>query len=664
MTQDVFTELATKLDAKVQELINSGHTLVRSKIPKEILWNTYLDTIPEEYNQIFRVRRYYDGVYDHQYLNRIGSLMSLHNGELTSIWDIDIDSYFSDVAKQLSELVKSYGIDTYYLSTEKVIGHKPNVDTHEPDLVWEHFYTELPKSVVDTNKDTTLSRRNSDYAVLYRSLEESTIDNIDLIIELIEQNSIYRGQEHLETLKLWKQVKEEFDTVTYDKKLFALEKADSLKSRGRFRNTVIGSLIADLYEGVDLEQAVAKFETKVAPQNYKRTQALITPRQIEQARQKLEELGYLDSIYRALATEADIPTDKILFRTQADKALSVFDELQSDASKDARKLNLSHIREVPYQQFLEVLPQLNKVELLPTSKAESHKVAMTKGTGAKNMLAWDNDFAWTYLNSDTTDAIKEKVKAAGGNVTGDVRFSLSWYNTDDLDLHANTPQGEIFFGRKRVAKGHLDIDMNAGFNLTTEPVENIVWENLSDMPYGTYTVFVDQYNKRNNKDFGFQLQMEIMGETTTFSYTGAVESNFRKNKLITLAVDYNGVNILEINPLLKNESTVSTNKFIDVTRIYNSPNYWGTDKGNKHIIFETNDFAIEEPVRGFFNEYLDPSLTEHRKVFEIMGNKLKIDTGYESAARGYGYSTTSESEAILRIHPKQGGQEVIKVVFK
>ena len=47
-----------------------------------------------------------------------------------------------------------------------------------------------------------------------------------------------------------------------------------------------------------------------------------------------------------------------------------------------------------------------------------------------------------------------------------------------------------------------------------------------------------------------------------------------------------------------------------------------------------------------------------------MGNKLKIDSGYDTAARGYGYSTTSQSEAILRIHPKRGGQEVIKVVFK
>lgn len=202
MTQDVFTELATKLDAKVHELINSGHTLVRSKIPKDVLWDAYLDTIPEEYNQIFRVRRYYDGVYDHQYLNRIGSLMSLHNGELTSVWDIEVDSYFSDVVKHLSELVKSYDIDTYYLSNERVIGHKPNVDTHEPDLIWEHFYTELPNSVVDTGRDTTLSRRNTDYAVLYRSLNETNIDDIDLVIELIEQNSIYRGQEHLETLKL------------------------------------------------------------------------------------------------------------------------------------------------------------------------------------------------------------------------------------------------------------------------------------------------------------------------------------------------------------------------------------------------------------------------------------------------------------------------------
>ena len=52
----------------------------------------------------------------------------------------------------------------------------------------------------------------------------------------------------------------------------------------RFRNTVIGTLVQDLSAGVDLEVAVKSYETKVAPQNYKRPTALITKAMVESAK--------------------------------------------------------------------------------------------------------------------------------------------------------------------------------------------------------------------------------------------------------------------------------------------------------------------------------------------------------------------------------------------
>ena len=79
-----------------------------------------------------------------------------------------------------------------------------------------------------------------------------------------------------------------------------------------------------------------------------------------------------------------------------------------------------------------------------------------------------------------------------------------------------------------------------------------------------------------------------------------------------------------------------------------SPNYWGDDIGNKHYLFLTNDFEIEKPVRGFFNEYLKAELNKDRKVFEIMGDKLKIKPDSKDIARGYGFSSTSKNKLLVR----------------
>lgn len=36
-----------------------------------------------------------------------------------------------------------------------------------------------------------------------------------------------------------------------------------------------------------------------------------------------------------------------------------------------------------------------------------------------------------------------------------------------------------------------------------------------------------------------------------------------------------------------------------------------------------DDCKNPEPVRGFFNEYLNSELTPHRKVFEVLADKMK-----------------------------------------
>ncbi|CAL1141422.1 unnamed protein product [Cladocopium goreaui] len=61
---------------------------------------------------------------------------------------------------------------------------------------------------------------------------------------------------------------------------------------------------------------------------------------------------------------------------------------------------------------------------------------------------------------DVSD-VEKRLKAAGGG-DGELRISLVWGSTDDLDLHVETPRGEtIYYERsKSSCGGMLDVDMN------------------------------------------------------------------------------------------------------------------------------------------------------------------------------------------------------------
>jgi len=83
-----------------------------------------------------------------------------------------------------------------------------------------------------------------------------------------------------------------------------------------------------------------------------------------------------------------------------------------------------------------------------------------------------------------------RLRQAGAS-SGRLRVSLKWDTTDDLDLHVQTPQGEIYFGNRRASGGELDVDRNVSHD-TIEPVENVFW---NDVPVGNYTVSCNLYSR-------------------------------------------------------------------------------------------------------------------------------------------------------------------------
>jgi uncharacterized protein YfaP (DUF2135 family) len=115
--------------------------------------------------------------------------------------------------------------------------------------------------------------------------------------------------------------------------------------------------------------------------------------------------------------------------------------------------------------------------------------------------------------------IKDRVTKAGGLYDGvDLRASLLWNNTNDLDLHVITPANEhIYYGAKQAScGGWLDVDMNVRGE-TTKPVENVRWAKGSARR-GRYKIYVRNYafHEADKKPTPFKVELEVGGKITHF----------------------------------------------------------------------------------------------------------------------------------------------------
>lgn len=271
----------------------------------------------------------------------------------------------------MAKLVKSQPIENVFLHTERTAGTDKNFQQLVDRVqIWQHFFINLPPAYVAKGADIgpTLSETRATHDVLLRSLTEITRDAVDTVLELIAQNSLYRGEEQKFAVEEFKKLKEALDgTLGENKDALLWTQIKTIpQSVSRIRNTAVGTLLVDLSEGKGLESAVGSFEAKVAPTNYKRPTALITKSMIEQARKKIDELNLTSALDRRYATITDITVNNVLFADRASRHAmkgDVFSELAAQAPAVVKKLD--KIEEVPVEKFItDVLPRAESVEIM------------------------------------------------------------------------------------------------------------------------------------------------------------------------------------------------------------------------------------------------------------------------------------------------------------
>lgn len=689
----MFRDFVKAIQKNLQQMSKDSSRLFTVNVDTEELYNLYLDSFPAGTNEIYRERREYDCSCCRHFIRDVGNVVSIKNGELHTIWGIHpvSDDKYNVVAAALDAYVKQKAVLGVFLKKEKRIGTPENREMLPTGKInkYEHFFVDLPeicifKEYYGHTLEGDLSQFRDIRNVFKRSLDEISKEAIDTVLELIAQNSLYKGAEWKKQLTEFKNYQKEYGKLTDEQKeLWIWEKSIAAGAViGKIRNHSIGTLLVNISEGMDLDIAVRKYEQIVAPVNYKRPKAIFTKKMLEDAKKTITELGYMDSLQRRFATLDDITVNNILFSNKdAAKritgAMDLFDEMEQDVAIDPKRF--SKVEEISAEDFIKnVLPVAKELEVYLENKHIQNMVSLIapEVADAKTMFKWNNGMSWAYTGNITDSDIKENVKAAGGSVTGIVRFSIQWNDgngkdNSDLDAHCLEPQGgdHIYFSHKisRYTGGELDIDI-------TDPiyqcksnggvaVENITYPSKERMKPGTYKFYVNQYSFRNSQ--GFKAEIEVNGEIHSYEYNTPVRGNVDVAEVI---LDQSG-NFKVVDKLPGNCATISkdvwgikTLQFTPVSVVCYSPNYWDEQKGigHQHLFFMLKDCINPEEPNGYYNEFLKPELEQHRRVFETLGAKAHVKD-VDDQLSGVGFSLTKRNDLIIKV--KGATERVVKVKF-
>ena len=717
MSEMVVNQVRSLMENHFKEMVENFKDLFVVQVDKDEVWELFQNSFPEGENPIFQERRRWDCACCKHFFHVMANVVAIDNDyNLVSIWDINAnDSRWQPIFDALSEYIHSRGdVVEIFLHWESRVGTPMSrfeyKDPDAPERIkvgeFDHFYLDLPDKFISKKKTTyngssaaeIRGEARSKKDVMKRGLLEFTNEALSDTLDMICANSLYKGEEWKSQISEFKNCKAEFDNLPDEcKDNFAWKKSRMVGDTiAKIRNTSIGTLLIDLSEGVDVEEAVKKYEKIVAPENYRRSTPVFTKKMLDQAKEKLIELGLQNSLGRRFAVISDINVRDILYvnidsakKMKGNSAIEdIFDEMAHEVSSSKPK-DFRQIPEIPVDQFVkEYLPNTVNLEAYLENRHSVNMVSLIAPVdeAAPPITKWGNNFGWAYSGNVTDSLMKERVKAAGGAVEGDLRFSIQWnenpevYNANDFDAHcteisnvsmpSNRRDGgyEIFFQNKRIPSpngGVLDVDI-------IEPdrqqvaVENIIYSTRDAMRDGKYIFGVHTYSNRGGVD-GFSAEIEFDGQI--FSYECRRPS--RKDEMVIVAIVTLKNGEFSIEHKLPNSVSskevwgVTTNNFVPVSTVMYSPNYWNQQDGigHRHYFFMLQGCKNPTTPNGFYNEFLKEDLREHRKVFEALGAKMMVDPSDDQLS-GLGFSATKRNDLVVKVQLRDDSDaKVIRIKF-
>lgn len=673
--------------------------LYRTDVTGDQIWDAYINGFTAEQNPVFRhpESTYHNCNHDRNFIRRYGNVVAIDDqtNEIVHLFDFDAPEPYSDAVNAVKDLFKAAKVVNVFVETFDVLnampyskikktdnlfqlGHERTLKVYTPEEAavygmvtagktyeFNHFHVMLNRENLyfsDKSPESIMGEKRAAAEVFQRLMEEVGVDTINLVIDLIEQDSVLNSEQQIGKLKKIAELRVEYGKLSENQKTnFCWKVAESLPY-AKLRNESIGTLLVNLSQGMEINDAIQTYNRLVDPANYMRAKSPITEKMKMEAQNFIEEKGYLEAFNRRFAVISDINISEVYHKNVDGKAKNAGLFADVPTKKTAhRKAEIDGVVEIGIEKFMsDVLPKATKIEVLVENKHAENFVALHTSDAEKGIFKWNNNFGWTYINGLTgVSTIKEEVKKAGGVVDAPFRFSIIWNENGgdivDLDAHANEPDGTHIYFRSSFRKdrgngktsmgGQLDVDM---VNPTTVGVENIYWESMKKLGNGKYQFKVNNFNNRNHN--GFRAELYLNGETYTYVYEGKLTDT------VTVAtVEFKNGEFVNVQGHLKEDKTsrevwgVNVNDFHTVKLVSLSPNYWGENKfDTKHYFFMLDNCKPDAPLASFHNQFLVGELLEFRKPLQILSDIRKIKPS-EKCLAGLGFNATMRNSLVVKV---------------
>lgn len=621
------------------------------------LWDAFLNNIPEDQRQVYDCRTC------RHFVERFGGIVLLNeSGDYESaLWNMTPIGLFSSSLTAMQQYIcNQKKVNGVFVSDVAVLG-VPETQG------WTHMSITLPAHMVNNSRLKNASQIRAEYAedfrTLINALQTYNQNAVEQAIALLNTNAMYRSDRVLGIAKWFNKLQKklaEAHTSVQKHNMIWYAIATAPTGYCHVRSSVIGSLLDDIIAGYSTRVIKARFEEKMNPANYMRSQSVPTANAIAQAEEIVEKLGVADSLRRRYARFDEVKERCIWLpreRQKADRETGgVFSHLRTKAKDITTPVSLDlPTTTMTWEKFKRtVLPEADQIEALVDNTSRFIALVTASVEGSELIFNWDNPFSW-YYHGGIDGEMKRRVEAAGGKYENCViRCSLMWDSYTDLDLHCVTPaEDHIFFQHKRGrCGGWLDVDANGGRATTKQPVENIRWQH--NACNGHYRFMVHNYQDRNQRYNPYTIELQVGDHT--YRYAGIMHQTGEQHEAFSF--DYhNGV---VSNMKIYQEATVEgvedwgvvTQQFVPVKGIIPSPNIWDeetTNGSHTFFILEGCHDTNEEQGRGFFNEILKPELYEIRKTLEVYTAETPIEGADEADACGIGYAVDRDWNLTLKV---------------
>lgn len=291
--QDAYEDFLGAIRKRFLESVAEG-PLFRTDVRH--LFATYLENLPED------VRQHYNCSACHRFVSEFGGLVTVaENGETVPVaWPVTVPGLYQKAVGACRARVASAKITDVFLSSKDTYGFPVTGEWHHMHAIPD------PKSVYHGKvlaAGQAAAEKREDRGVLLRSLAEFSKETVERAIPLLEGEALYRSEKVLGVAKWFRDVHDIYSTKRKDHRENLIWKAVATAPQGwcHVKNTMVGTLLEDIQNGLPFEDVAAKFKTKMHPLQYQRPTAVPSAGNVKQAEEIVAKLGIAPSLERRFA---------------------------------------------------------------------------------------------------------------------------------------------------------------------------------------------------------------------------------------------------------------------------------------------------------------------------------------------------------------------------